>query len=152
MSGPIRLRFPSPTKKPGKIISPPSSEYLKVMNQGLDSQGFHMTQEKKRSPGPGTQHQPGTSLLWLLGTLMLSSSFSRCNSCFSSSATRIMFSFSRSRSFSVSCRMGRVGSGLALEPGHSAQPKLSSQDPSPKGNLGWWLPSIVPMRPGSDTM
>lgn len=137
MSGPLWLQLPSPTKIWSKIISPPSSEYLKVMNQGLDSQGFDMTQEKKkqRSPGPGIQHQPGTSLLWLLGTLMLSSSFSRCNSCFSSSATRIMFSFSRSRSFSVSCRMGRVGLGLVLKPGHSAQPELQS-GPRPQRQLG----------------
>lgn len=138
MSGPLWLQIPSPTKIWDKIISSPSSEYLKVMNQGLDFQEFDMhdsVKKKQKYPGLGTQHYPGISLLWLLGTLMLSSSFSRCNSCFSSSATRIMFSFSRSRSFSVSCRMSRVGSGLALKPGHSAQPKLQS-GPRPQRQLG----------------
>lgn len=51
--------------------------------------------------------QAGSLARSLPHTLTSSSSFSRCNSCFSSSATRITFSFSRSSSFSVNCRESR---------------------------------------------
>lgn len=105
---------------------------------------------RERKTGRDAQYQPGTPFPESLGTLMLSSSFSRCSSCFSSSATRIMFSFSRSRSFSVSCRMGRAGSGLALKSGHTAQLN-SNQDLGPKGSLASWLSYVAPGSPGSQT-
>lgn len=153
MSGPLWLQLPPPTKKWGEIISPPSSECLKVVNQDLDFQGLDGTQERKTMvPRLWRQQQPGVRarLPWPLGTLMLSSSLSRCSSCFSSSATRIMFSFSRSRSFSVSCRMKRADPGLALQPRHSAQPDPQS-GPEPTGRLAWWLPCIASLGPGSET-
>lgn len=151
MSGPLWLPLVSPTKIWGEIISPLASACLKVMNQELDSQRLDMTQERETTLRPWRPEAVGPPSL-VAGTLMLSSSFSRCSSCFSSSATRIMFSFSRSRSFSVSCRTGRAGLGLALKPGHSAQLEPQS-GPGPQGRLAWQVPYIVaPVGPGSETM
>lgn len=125
--------------KPGAKSSAHPHRSASRVKQDLGSQGLDMTQEGKQDPQaqhPGPVREPFPRRL---GTLMLSSSFSRCSSCFSSSATRIMFSFSRSRSFSVSCRRRRAGLELALKPGHSVRPEPQSgrrSDPSTQGSKG----------------